>query len=96
MATELDAASMAAVVRARQVAQVAALLEQARGRRTWKSIFVGACLIAGGAAFVAWAKVSVQACVGFMLLCGMAGWVESHTARRLDAIVKLVEGQQNG
>jgi len=96
MASDLDAAGMDGVLRARHVARVAALLEQARGKRSWHSILVGVCLVAAVAAFLFWAKVSLQACVGIMLLCGVAGWVESHTSRRLDAIAQLLEQQHHG
>jgi len=96
MVGDLDAAGMNAVLTSRRVVRMAKLMEQARGRRTWRSIVVGACLFAGVIAFFTWAKLGVEFYVGVMLFTSVAGWTEAHTARRLNAIVRILEEQHEG
>ena len=67
MVGDLDAAGMNAVLTSRRVVRMAKLMEQARGRRTWRSIVVGACLFAGVIAFFTWAKLGVEFYVGVMV-----------------------------
>jgi hypothetical protein len=93
MATELDLRTLDAILKARRVKERADLLEQARGKWTWRSVVPGVCLSVLATVLVLTKNFSPAPGVlpAFIFILLVASLAESRTSARLDAIAKLLQ-----